>query len=76
MTIIKKHGRWGVSAYNRKGMVHWWTDAPLNPEYVRSHCGVTEGKANLLPGPLLSRPRCKVCEKAMRKKETECFGLD
>ncbi|MCJ7663049.1 MAG: hypothetical protein MUO24_02275 [Desulfobacterales bacterium] len=68
MIIMEEYGRWGVSAYNRKGMVHWWVDAPLNPEYVRSHCGVIEGKASLLLGLLPDRPRCKVCEKAMRRK--------
>jgi len=57
--------RWDVSSFNRRGMAHWWVDIPLNPRYVRSHCGQVEDKRNL-QGLAHELRRCSVCEKAMR----------
>lgn len=55
--------RWDVSSFNRSGTAHYWIDAPLNPKYVRSHCGLDELKTNL-QGLSHELKRCKVCQKA------------
>lgn len=59
--------RWDVSCFNRRGIAHWWVDSPLNPRYVRSHCGQVEDRRNL-QGLAHELRRCSVCKKSMHSK--------
>lgn len=56
--------RWDVSSLNRKGMAHWWIDSPMNPEYVRSQCGLIESKSNM-QGLAHELCRCDRCNRGL-----------
>lgn len=60
--------RWDVSSFNRKGMAHWWIDSPMNPEYVRSQCGLVESKSNL-QGLAHKLCRCDRCHRGKLSAE-------
>lgn len=67
--IAKPTERWAVSSFSRRGIAHWWRDAPINPRYVRSHCGIVEDKGNLKSLDHDSQ-RCRVCDKAFQKEKS------